>query len=171
MCMCLGVPWWLSGKESACNAGDTGWIPGSGRFPRGGRGNPLQCSGGLQSMGSQRAGHDWSGWAHTHKYVFIMYWKLVAHLCQTSFCDSMDYSPPGSSVLEFSRQVYWSGLSFPSLEEISDPRIKPGSPVLQADSLPTELIGKPFIMYYKLFKKKTTKGQGLNLPLLFFWLE
>ena len=27
----LGIPWWLSGKESATNAGDTGLIPGLGR--------------------------------------------------------------------------------------------------------------------------------------------
>ena len=32
------------GKESACNAGDLGSIPGLGRFAGGGRGNPLQCS-------------------------------------------------------------------------------------------------------------------------------
>ena len=34
----LGLPWWLSGKESACNAGDTGdsgLIPGWGISPRG----------------------------------------------------------------------------------------------------------------------------------------
>ena len=31
--------WWLSGKKSACNEGDMGLIPGSGRFP--GEGNPL----------------------------------------------------------------------------------------------------------------------------------
>ena len=30
------------GKESACNAGDLGLIPGSGRFPGEGNGNPLQ---------------------------------------------------------------------------------------------------------------------------------
>ena len=29
----VGPPWWLSGKESACNTGDPGSIPGSGRFP------------------------------------------------------------------------------------------------------------------------------------------
>ena len=29
----IGLPQWLSGKESACNAGDVGSIPGSGRFP------------------------------------------------------------------------------------------------------------------------------------------
>ena len=28
-----GRPWWLRGKASACNAGDTGSIPGSGRSP------------------------------------------------------------------------------------------------------------------------------------------
>ena len=31
-------------KESACNAGDSGLIPGSGRTPGGGHGNPLQYS-------------------------------------------------------------------------------------------------------------------------------
>ena len=32
------------GKESACNVRDQGWIPGSGRSPREGNGNPLQYS-------------------------------------------------------------------------------------------------------------------------------
>ena len=36
--------WWLSGKESACQAGDARLIPGSGRSPGGGNGNPLQYS-------------------------------------------------------------------------------------------------------------------------------
>ena len=36
--------WWLSGKDSACSAGDTGSIPGSRRFPGGGNDNPLQYS-------------------------------------------------------------------------------------------------------------------------------
>ena len=38
------LPWWLSGKESTCNARDTGSIPGWGRSPGGGSGNPLQYS-------------------------------------------------------------------------------------------------------------------------------
>ena len=42
----------------------------------------------------------------------------------------------------FSRQEYWSGLPFPSPEDLPDPGIKPRSPALQADSLPTELCGK-----------------------------
>ena len=39
-----GLPWRLSGKESACNAGDEGSIPGLERSPREGNGNPLQYS-------------------------------------------------------------------------------------------------------------------------------
>ena len=39
-----GLPWWLSGKESACHTGDTGSIPGLGRSPGEGNGSSLQCS-------------------------------------------------------------------------------------------------------------------------------
>ena len=57
------------GKASVYNAGDLGSLPGSGRFPGEGNGNPLQYSclenpmdGGawcrLLPMGSQRFGHD-----------------------------------------------------------------------------------------------------------------
>ena len=38
----------------------------------------------------------------------------------------------------FSRKEYWSGLSFPSSGDLPDPRIKPGSPAFQADSLLSE---------------------------------
>ena len=38
------IPWWLSGKESAYNAGDTSSIPGWGRSPGEENGNPFQCS-------------------------------------------------------------------------------------------------------------------------------
>ena len=59
-----GTPVISDSKESACNVGDVGSIPGLGRSPGGGHGNPLQYSclenphgqrslGGLQSMGSQ----------------------------------------------------------------------------------------------------------------------
>ena len=43
----------------------------------------------------------------------------------------------------FSRQVYWSGLPFPSPEDLPDPGIELSSPALQADSLLTELKSKP----------------------------
>ena len=37
--------------------------------------------------------------------------------------------------MEFPRQEYWSGLSFPSLGDLPHPEIQPMSPALQADSL------------------------------------
>ena len=42
--MTLDLPGSSIGKESACSAGDPGWIPGSGRSPGEGNGNPLQYS-------------------------------------------------------------------------------------------------------------------------------
>ena len=64
----IGFPCGSDGKESACNAGDLGLIPGSGRSP--GEGNGSHSSilawkipwteepGGLQSMGLQKVVHD-----------------------------------------------------------------------------------------------------------------
>ena len=40
----MSFPGCSEGKESACNVGDLGSIPGSGRSPGGGNGNPLQYS-------------------------------------------------------------------------------------------------------------------------------
>ena len=75
----LGFPGGSDSKESTCNVGDLGSIPGSGRSLGGGHGNPLQYSGlenpmnrgepgRLQSMGSQRVRHDWVT-KHTHQPI------------------------------------------------------------------------------------------------------
>ena len=40
--------------------------------------------------------------------------------------------------MEFSRQVYWNGLPFPTPGDLPDPGIEPGSPALQEDSLSSE---------------------------------
>ena len=50
------------------------------------------------------------------------------------------YQAPQS--MEFSRQEYWNGLPFPSPGDLPNPGIKPGSPALQADALPSEPSGK-----------------------------
>ena len=65
--MSVGFPDGSVGKESACNAGDLGSIPRSGRSPGEGNGNPLQYSclenlrtkesGGLQSKESDMTEH------------------------------------------------------------------------------------------------------------------
>ena len=44
LCFTSQISWWLSGKASACNVGDAGLIPGSGRSSEGGHGNPFQYS-------------------------------------------------------------------------------------------------------------------------------
>ena len=46
--------------------------------------------------------------------------------------------------MEFSRQEYWSELPFPLPGDLPDPQIEPGSPALQADSLPPEIQGSPY---------------------------
>ena len=44
--------------------------------------------------------------------------------------------------MEFSRQEYWNVLSCPPLGDLPNPEIKPRTPALQADSLPSEPPGK-----------------------------
>ena len=62
--------------------------------------------------------------------------------CPT-LCDPIDGSPQAPLSMGFSRQEYWSGLPFPSPGHLPDPMTDPGSPVLQAHSLPSEPPGKP----------------------------
>ena len=77
---------------------------------------------------------------------------LVSQSCPT-LCNAMDST--SSSVMEFSKQEYWNGLPCPSPGDHSDPRIKPGSPTLQADSLPSEPPGKPSFPRKKGLKPKS----------------
>ena len=64
--------------------------------------------------------------------------------------------------MEFSRQEYWSGMPFPSPEDLPDPGLEPRPPALQADSLPTDLSGKPKIKTKNLDKglKKTNQSKN-----------
>ena len=75
---CLGFPCSSVGKESAWSAGDPGSIPGLGRSPGEGNGNPLQypclenlMDRGLQSMASQRVGHDWATNTNTYSVSWL----------------------------------------------------------------------------------------------------
>ena len=62
----------------------------------------------------------------------------------------------------FSRQGFWNGLPFPSPGDLPHAGIESGSPALQADSLPTELQGKP---------KNTGMGNLSLLKLIFLTQE
>ena len=69
---------------------------------------------------------------------------LLSRFSRVRLCTTLStaaYQAPPS--MGFSRQEYWSGLPFPSPGDLPDSGIEPGSPVLQADSLPAELPGKP----------------------------
>ena len=76
MCICMylfiWLPWWLSGKESSYNAGDVGSIPGSGRSPAKGNGNPFHYS----CLGYPMGRGTW--WATVH--VFAKEWDTTQWL-------------------------------------------------------------------------------------------
>ena len=59
----LGFPGGSDGKESACDAEDLGLIPGLGRSPGGGHGNPLQCFC-LKNPHEQKGMVGYSPWSH-----------------------------------------------------------------------------------------------------------
>ena len=91
-----GFPSGSAGKESTCNAGDTGnkgLIPGSGRSPGGGNGNLFQYSckrisrtegsDGLQSIGSQRIRH-YGVNEHSSEYYTILPYTMLFSSVQFS---------------------------------------------------------------------------------------
>ena len=66
----------------------------------------------------------------------------VLSCCVRLFCDPMDCSPPGSLSMGFSRQEYWSDLTFPPPGDLADPGIEPVSPALAGRFFTAELIWK-----------------------------
>ena len=80
------------GKASACNAGDLGSIPGSGRSPEEGNGNPLQYS----CLGNSMDGGAW--WATVHRvaksrtrlsdltFLSLSVFKVAGHLEFSELC-------------------------------------------------------------------------------------
>ena len=62
--------------------------------------------------------------------------KSLSHVRLLATPWAVAYQVPPS--MGFSRQEYWSGLPFPSPEDLPDPGIEPGSPALQADTLTSE---------------------------------
>ena len=65
----------------------------------------------------------------------------LVQLCPTLTPWTIAHQAPPST--GFSRQEYWSGLPFPSSGDLPNPGIKPRSPTLQGDTLPSEPLGKP----------------------------
>ena len=88
----------------------------------------------------------------SHVRLFATLWT-IAH-----------QAPPS---MEFPRQEYWSGLPFPSLGDLPDPGIKPRSPALKADTLPSEPPGKPHGCESWTIKK--TEHQRIDAFELWCW--
>ena len=107
-----GFPCGSAGKESACNTGDLGLIPGLGRSPGEGKGHPLQYSGLDSSMDCivHGVGHNWR-----------------------------DCSLPSSSVHEIlqARILEWAVMPL----DLPNPGREPKFHAMQADSLPYESYG------------------------------
>ena len=67
--------------------------------------------------------------------------KLLSHVWLFVTPWTVAYQAPLS--MEFSSQEYWSELPFPFPGDLPDSGIKPGSPTLQANALPSKSPGKP----------------------------
>ena len=81
---------------------------------------------------------------HSHCSVnqyFIPFCALVSPVQLFGTPGAVTRQPPLS--MGFCRQEYWGGLPVPSLGDLPNPGIEPGSPTLQADSLSSESPGKP----------------------------
>ena len=66
----------------------------------------------------------------------------VTQSCLT-LCNPMDCCLPGSSIHGIFEARYWRALPIPSLRDLPNPGIEPGSPKLQAEALPSEPQGSP----------------------------
>ena len=90
------LPWWLRGKASACNVGDLGLIPGSGRSPGEGNGHPLQFSCLENSMGYNPRGREESDTTFTFFTGSWLEYPSSSLQVGTSLCLS-DLLPPQPS--------------------------------------------------------------------------
>ena len=93
----LGFPCGSAGKESACNAGDLGSIPGLGRFPGEGKGYPLQCSGLENSMDCIDHGvaKSWTRLSDFHFHNYLDYLSMILSFPHLAICQEIIYAEKG----------------------------------------------------------------------------
>ena len=70
----------------------------------------------------------------------------------------------------FFRQEYWSRLPFPAPGDLPNPGIEPGSPALQADSLPAELPGKYLLSDLGMWDPSFPTRDGTYIPCIAKWM-
>ena len=81
---------------------------------------------------------------HDYPTTLILFWHVQLFVTLWSIAHQAPLS------MGFSRQEYWIGLPFPSPGDLPNPGTEPGSPALQADSLPSELQGSPTVRYCQI---------------------
>ena len=86
---------------------------------------------------------------------------LVTQSCPT-LCDSMDCSPPGSSVHGILQARILQWVAIPSPGDLPNPGVKPWSSALQVDSLPSEPPGKPLCREVDTSRPMRQPPQGLD---------
>ena len=140
-------------KVSACNAGDLGSIPGSGRAPGEGNGNPLQ----YPCLENSMDGGAWSATVHgvtksptrLNNFNFTLEGKtelensklsvsspsffhlvcVLSHSVLSNFATPWTVAFQAPLSMGFFRQECWSGLPFPPPGDLPDTRVEPTSPV------------------------------------------
>ena len=99
------------------------------------------------TLSIETSGHRFKPQTHSFNYPFGFFPKCACTLSHFShvllFVTLLTVVCQDSLSIGFPRQEYWSGLPFPSPGDFSDLVIKPRSPTLQADALPSEPPGKP----------------------------
>ena len=78
--------------------------------------------------------YSWHTYSSGLTGLLILNCESVKLLCRVWLCDPLDDNPLAPLSMGFSRQEFCSGLPFPSLGDLPNPGIEPGSPALQADS-------------------------------------
>ena len=85
----------------------------------------------------------WRIWVTPHCNVFIKVMMYLVAQSRQTLCNPVDCSSPGSSVCGILQARILEWVPCPPPGDLPDPGIKPWSPVLQADSLPSDPPGKP----------------------------
>ena len=103
-------------------------------------------------------------YTHTHIYLYLLD-QLLSHVQLFAVSWTVVCQAPLS--MEFSRQQYWSGVTFPSPGDLPNPGIALASPALEADSLPLTPPGKPLylLIYIFLFIYTSIK---LSIPIYLY---
>ena len=88
---------------------------------------------------------------------------MCAKSLQSTLCDPMDGSPPGSSSMGFPRQEHWSGLPFPPPGDLPDLEIEPGYPALAGGFLSLSHQGSPINGISALIKETPLSSQAASV--------